>query len=145
MNQYLTVCLLTTLFACGEPRSTGDNALNAPADSIVSPLKDAMPTDGPVEILGADGKSRSVGNMRDGKRHGTWTAYFPDGTLQSRNSYLDGVLHGAMVVFHPNGQLYFSGEYRHGKQVGEWKFLDMIGEVVKTVDYDSTGSVINDR
>ena len=58
---------------------------------------------------------------------------------------VDGVQEGATVVFHPNGQTYYTGDYRHGHEVGEWRFFDERGTLVRTVRYDSTGAVINDR
>ena len=102
-------------------------------------------TNGPMVIKGPDGRVRMEGNMRDDRRHGVWTSYHPDGTMQSRSAYVDGQLHGTTVVFHPNGQLYYTGEHRLDRQVGEWRFFDEEGVLVKTVTYDSTGTVINDR
>jgi antitoxin component YwqK of YwqJK toxin-antitoxin module len=101
--------------------------------------------DGPMVVRGPDGKVLMEGPMRRGQRHGVWTSYHPDGAVRSKGAYTDGVLNGVSVVFHPNGQLYYTGAYRDDHEVGEWRFYDESGELVKAVHYDSTGTIINDR
>lgn len=85
------------------------------------------------------------GTMLGGQRHGVWTSYLPNGHVQSRNVYEHGVLHGITTVFHENGVLYYSGTERRGKPFGEWKFYDAQGVLTRTVVYDTTGTLINDR
>lgn len=145
MKQLLALVLAIALGACGEDGPVAQQPVVQPADTITEIVTDRTPTNGPVELHGPDGRSRMVGDMRNGKRHGLWTSYHPNGAVQSRSSYADGVLHGTTVVFHENGQLYYTGDYRHGVQVGEWRFHDEMGTLLKTVRYDSAGAVINDR
>ena len=94
-----------------------------------------------------DGAGRPVmeGQMLDGRRQGVWTSYLPSGRVQSRNVFENGVLDGITTVFHENGVLYYSGNQRKGKPFGEWKFYDNKGLLAKTVVYDTTGALINDR
>lgn len=48
-------------------------------------------------------------------------------------------------MFHPGGTLYYTGDNRHGVPVGEWKFLDEQGALLKIVVYDSTGHKVAER
>ena len=84
------------------------------------------------------------GELRDRKRVGVWTSYERDGRLKSRTEYRDGLAHGLTTVFHPNGNLYYSGESRNGHAVGEWRFFDLSGKLLRTVAYDSAGTRLPD-
>ena len=88
------------------------------------------------------GRRLIEGEMRNGQRNGVWTSYLPNGRVQSRNVYEQGVLHGMTTVFHDNGVLYYSGAQRKGKPFGEWKFYDDQGVLARTVEYDTTGTMI---
>lgn len=130
------------LASCEQGGDTPTTRTAAPADSSATT---AEVIDGPSEVKGPDGTVRMKGNMRHGKRHGIWTSYHAGGAVQSTSGYVDGVLMGPSVVYHPNGEIYYTGDYRDDKQVGEWRFYDGSGSLVKTVHYDSAGTVINDR
>jgi antitoxin component YwqK of YwqJK toxin-antitoxin module len=151
-NSILLVLILLSA-ACGS--GEGENGTADQADTIktisTTPtiLSDTTlignVTNGPVDVRYPDGHSRIKGNMRNGQRHGMWTSYFPDGRPQSFAGYLDGVLHGTKVVYHPSGATYYTGDYIKGRQVGVWRFFDEQGKPSRTITYDSTGTVINDR
>ena len=135
--------LLVIMFAC--ERSPSSEAKGTAAQTPAVAAKDSLPQNGPAEVKGPDGRVKMKGNMRNGKRHGVWTSFHPGGIIQSKTDYVDGVQQGASVVYHPNGQVYYTGDYRNGHQIGDWRFFDEGGTLVKTVRYDSTGTVINDR
>ena len=137
----LSLVLLTFVSCRQGPAETPHE--QAPSPGIAA--ADTLPENGPAKINGPDGRVKMEGDMRNGKRHGLWTSYHPGGAVQSRTDYVDGVQEGASVVFHPNGQTYYTGDYHHGHEVGEWRFFDEQGALVRTVRYDSTGAVINDR
>jgi antitoxin component YwqK of YwqJK toxin-antitoxin module len=152
-NILLVLVLLLT--ACGSSEGEKDGATTA--DTTAAPTTATAPTilsdttlignvtDGPVDVRYPDGRSRIKGNMRNGKRHGMWTSFFPDGRPQSFTGYVDGVEHGTKVVYHPSGATYYTGDYVKGQQVGIWRFFDEQGKPSRTITYDSTGTVINDR
>lgn len=72
----------------------------------------------------------------DGKRHGVWTQYFPDGRKQSITEYKHGLKDGYSMVYHINGSIYYRGEYQNDQMVGEWDFYDVnTGEKDQTKDY----------
>ena len=135
--------LLVVLIACD--RVPSNDAKGTAAQEPKVAANDSLPQNGPAEVKGPDGRVKMKGSMRNGKRHGVWTSYHPGGATQSKADYVDGVQQGASVVYHPNGQVYYIGDYLNGVQVGEWRFFDEGGTLVRTLHYDSTGTVINDR
>lgn len=137
----LSACQQNTPAAAEAPKNDAPDVRNPPGDSIKTPEV----VDGPVIINHPDGSTKIKGHMRNGKRQGVWSCYFPDGKAQSFCDYEDGVLTGTSVVYHPNGTTYYTGNYHHGHEVGLWRFYDEKGSLVKSVTYDSTGTVINDR
>ena len=42
---------------------------------------------------------------------------------------MDNELHGFFREYFSNGQLRIEGEYKNGKQIGEWKFYDTDGNL----------------
>jgi hypothetical protein len=143
---FFATCLL--LFACQQsapvpepPTTQLPDVRNPPGDTIKTPEV----TDGPVVVSYPDGKTKIKGHMRNGKRHGVWSSYFPDGKPWSFCDYENGELTGTSVTYHSNGTTYYTGDYRHGHEVGLWRFYDAQGNLVKSVTYDTAGTVINDQ
>lgn len=67
-------------------------------------------------------------NYRDGK-----TVRFERGIAKySDDSY---VADGSYLEFHPNGKPFVTGQYKEGKQVGEWVYTFDNGQVNRTVIY----------
>ena len=145
--------LLPILFiACNEPtdlkqaRALIDSSRAVlRADSLKRAAVNDSLRDGPHTYRDKNGLILMEGEMRDGKRHGVWTSYSETGKVKSRSEYANGELNGLSTVFQENGALYYSGNHRNGHPVGEWRFFDPTGGLAKTVVYDSTGTVINDR
>src|SRR5262245_20967638 len=113
----LPLLTLTVLAAsCGDAATDATSSGSATAQ--VTPLDgqpvlsaDTTIANGPIELKYEGGTPRIKGNVRDHKRHGMWSSYFPDGRPQSFSSYVDGVLNGTTVVYHPNGAIYYTGDY----------------------------------
>lgn len=60
-----------------------------------------------------------------GLRKGTWTEYFPDGSIKARGNYVDDFKSGSWEFFHQNGKLEQKGNYdAKGKPTGEWRWFD---------------------
>lgn len=127
------------------PDDTDTTGAAARADSIRrAEIADSL-RDGHHVYRDPSGRAMIEGTMMGGLRQGVWTSYLPSGRVQSRNVYERGVPHGITTVFHPNGVLYYTGMQRRGKPFGEWKFYDEEGRPMKTVVYDTSGTLINDR
>lgn len=94
-------------------------------------------------MVAPDGWLQMEGDMKDGLRTGLWTSYTREGRVKSRSEYRNGEPEGIATVFHANGALYYTGSQRKGRQVGEWRYFDEQGQLVRTVQYDTSGAVIN--
>jgi antitoxin component YwqK of YwqJK toxin-antitoxin module len=69
----------------------------------------------------------------------------------------DGKPHGSWEVYYPNGVLHYIGEYFHGNVIGNWRvnfsngqtsFIQTINAgktIAFYVDYNSNGSIIKKR
>lgn len=134
--------LLTSLVlaaGCGSPAPTPatdqvPTAAGVPRDTLNGPQVQQLP----------DGTTLR-GVLRDGDRQGIWRSFTPQGRLLSQTEYRDGRAHGPVVVFHPNGTVRYLGQHHEGTAVGEWRFHDEAGALIKTVVYDSTGTVTAER
>ncbi len=68
-----------------------------------------------------NGQIKEQGRYDNGKKTGTWKAYYEDGTPKSETAYSDDVFHGSYKRWHENGQMEIEGQYEHGKTTGTWK------------------------
>lgn len=84
-----------------------------------------------------DGKTKIEGQKNEaGERQGHWVAYSNDGTKQSEITYSKGKKHGIHIVYFPNGNPTYVGEWNMDKKIGEWKFYNQAGTLVKTENFD---------
>ncbi|MBK7268445.1 MAG: hypothetical protein IPI07_02625 [Flavobacteriales bacterium] len=130
--------LFTLVLAACDPTPAPRPAEPAEADSLPAPHEDTYTETMP------DG-TRLQGGMHNGERTGIWRSFTPDGKLLSQTEYREGEPHGPSVVFHPNGGVYYTGDNHHGKPLGDWRFQDEQGTLLKIVVYDSTGHKIAGR
>ncbi len=59
-----------------------------------------------------------IGHLKDGKRHGTWYRYHPDGNPAGIEFWRDGVQHGPYRQWDTDGTLFEDGRYVNGKLHG---------------------------
>ncbi len=133
-----SLLLLLMLTACGVPENP--HAEQADPGAVGGDTVPAAPRDGPQVQQLPDGTTLR-GVVRNGRRHGIWRSFTTRGRLLSQTEYRDGMAHGPVAVFHPNGAVRYLGQNHHGTPVGEWRFHDEAGALIKTVVYDSTGTV----
>lgn len=70
-------------------------------------------------------------------RHGEVRIDYPDGARKTRGTLVDGRRHGPWTEFHPNGQLLKVGHFEHGQKVGEWRYYHedgLLGQRIEFVD-----------
>lgn len=79
---------------------------------------------------------RSDGYSVNGLRTGTWTSFFPNGTMQSEGNYFAGREEGPYKVFYENGRPFYLGQYHDGHPTGTWEFYDEDGNLAGTKEYD---------
>ena len=131
----ISCLLLVTLGGCGTSDNSGGGLI---ADSTST----SVVTNGPQVMHTTDG-GRMEGDLKEAKRNGPWSSFFPNEGIRSKALYVDGLEEGPTEVFHENGMVYYTGQYRAGKPVGEWLFYDAKGAHVRTVQYDSTGVMLD--
>jgi uncharacterized protein len=93
------------------------------------------------------GRVRSTGSYRDGKKHGTFRNYDEQGNEQGATLYeldrvtAEGLLdsigrrQGKWKMYHPEGELRAEGEYRNGLREGAWAFYFRNGKTEQKGSY----------
>jgi hypothetical protein len=124
----------------------GCNSAPTPKEqsTIVADTTASKKANGWQEVPTQDGGVMK-GEVRDGERVGQWTAYFPNGAVRSQRTYANGLTEGVTEVFYEDGSLYYTGQYRAGKSVGEWRFFDQQGTLIRTAVHDSLGNLLEQR
>ena len=83
------------------------------------------------------------GEYKNGKKHGPWKLYYPDGQLKSEATFHDGLYTGYYCSYHENGAKKFEGRYapirgnsRDGRKEGEWLIRNRDGVLEERIVYD---------
>jgi hypothetical protein len=116
-----------------------DSAKTKVYEDPLSPPTSDYTGDHVVKFKGTD-LTRYRGFFRFGKRHGTWTSFYPTGEVWTINQYDNGVLEGESKVYYPMGsskteKLNYEGSYKKGQRTGTWKFYDERGKLIKEEKY----------
>ncbi len=83
-----------------------------------------------------EGVKHLEGPIANGKRNGTFKAYYKSGSLMSIGEFIDGKREGKAVVYHENGKVNYEGFYKGGEACGIWKFYDDEGNLYNEVNKD---------
>ena len=83
-----------------------------------------------------NGVIEKKGKSLNGKRIGTWEAYYTNGYKWSIVNYRDGLKWGETMAFFPNGMMKWQGQYSNDERTGLWIFYDTTGVVLKRIDMD---------
>lgn len=137
-KRWLSAWLLCALFSCGNPaveiKVTAEWPDGTPKRVVSIANGDTIE----VAINDAQGRLTKVSRWRNGKAHGVWESFYPDGTTWSRHEYHEGVQLGQYQTWHPNGLPFIVGEYDSvGVPVGNWNFFDDMGKLIQTLPGDS--------
>lgn len=136
--EWALLLLILTLFRCGAGEEGGGEKTSR-VDSLEK--KDPLLQEEEKEqklVRYPNGKKKMTGKYKDGERHGVWSSWYRDGSLQSEMRYKDGKRHGFYKTWYPNGNLRYEGRYHHGERSGEWKFYNKNGELDRTIEFDHT-------
>jgi antitoxin component YwqK of YwqJK toxin-antitoxin module len=71
----------------------------------------------------------------DRERDSIWTTFAFDGTKLEEASYTAGKLHGSYTMFYPNGTVMERGTYEHGTKVGTWTRFRETAAKERVVNY----------
>ncbi len=80
--------------------------------------------DGPVEewheyLIEGEPSLKLNGSYKNGKQHGKWNAYFPDGKLEISQMYEEGMLQGFVKQYYATAVLKSEAFFDKGEQEGE--------------------------
>ena len=67
------------------------------------------------------GKKWGKGMVKDGKKEGPWTFYYPNGIPKMKTTYERGVKNGMTSYYWSRGWLRKRGMVKNGWRVGEWE------------------------
>lgn len=132
---------MLVLVACNtqdkEQKSKNETVQKQPEKKLLKPEELIYDNGGTYLERYPTGETKVEGQKtQDGLRTGVWKAFSQDGTPQSICTYSEGKKHGISMVYHPNGNVSYQGEYDYDKRVGEWKFFNSAGTLVKTEKFD---------
>ena len=60
------------------------------------------------------------GSFKNGKKDGSWIAYWENGQLLYKCDFKNGNLDGSYISYWDNGQLLSKGNWKNGKEEGYW-------------------------
>ncbi len=87
-----------------------------------------------LTLFDEEGQLTKSSEWQNGKPHGEWNAFYPNGTRWSEHHYIHGVQIGEYLTWHPNGMPYIQGQYDSiGKPSGDWLFFDEKGKIIKEI------------
>lgn len=73
--------------------------------------------------------------FKDGKEHGEWKQFFPNGKLASQRFFNKGVKVKTLKEWWDNGNMKVSGSFLKGENNGEYKEWNREGRLVKEMHY----------
>lgn len=83
------------------------------------------------------------GEYKNGKKHGPWKLYYPNGQLKSEATFHEGLYTGYYCSYHENGAKKFEGRYapirgnsRDGRKEGKWLIRNRNGVLEERIVYD---------
>lgn len=82
-----------------------------------------------------DGSKIFEGDFVDGMETGTFTYYYPDGTLKIRNTFTTPGKYCSHEAYDEKGHLLAKGFYSQHNRDGKWIFFNEEGKVVKEASY----------
>jgi antitoxin component YwqK of YwqJK toxin-antitoxin module len=82
------------------------------------------------------------GGYKDNFKEGKWTSWYENGNKWSEGHYSRGVDDGEKTAYFENGNKRFQGIYVKGKMVGEWRFWNDDGVLMKKINYGSAASFL---
>ena len=78
---------------------------------------------------------KDVGQLKNGKKEGSWVQYHENGQLKHKWNYKDRKKDGENIHYWENGQLWVKENYKDGKKEGETLVYNENGQFEKTKIY----------
>jgi antitoxin component YwqK of YwqJK toxin-antitoxin module len=84
---------------------------------------------GPFQTWYPNGRLRQEGNYRYGQAQGQWTYYYPNGQKRMQGNWRFGKAQGSWTYWHENGVRESTGRFLDGEREGSWTYWDTAGEI----------------
>lgn len=131
---------LTLIYSCsgGIENEEDENSTTSSTDTLFGDEGLDAPVQDPNQHLEyhPNGAVKIEGRFNDdGDRHGLWNSYYDNGIKWSESYYSAGNRDGHSITFFPNGAIRYVGEYKNDEKVGNWKFYDEEGNLVKEENF----------
>jgi hypothetical protein len=104
-----------------EPRPILVAEASVAADTLIS--AGAEPVEEPIGTAGSDPMELPYIYAQDLSKT-SYSAYFPDSTIQLRVELKNGFKDGSYTEYHPNGEVKMKGHFRHDQRDGLWRLYD---------------------
>jgi len=82
-----------------------------------------------------DGQIESVGNFKDGKEDGKWTAWDENGQKRGEGYYKDNKKDGKWTRWYENGQIESEANWKDDKREGKWTRWYENGQIREEKNY----------
>jgi len=97
---------------------------------------------GQYKVYYPDGKVAEIVNWVNGKKHGEWLKYFDNGAPLLISNYNNDKVDGSYLYYFKNGQLEIEANYTNDKEDGTWTFYHADGKVNYQLKYKN-GTLLN--
>tara|TARA_B100000508_G_C11465858_1_gene282491 strand:+ start:37409 stop:37837 length:429 start_codon:yes stop_codon:yes gene_type:complete len=136
MRYFVLIILLVALISCNENKDEGKEKENEQNIEQYQALK-TLDRNGRYTEWYPGHKQIKIKGRKDeeGRRQGIWKLFTKDGIELSVTVYTDGKKNGHIIVRYPTGIVRYAGRYDMDERVGEWKFYDQSGQLIKTENY----------
>ncbi|MFK8044449.1 MAG: toxin-antitoxin system YwqK family antitoxin [Crocinitomicaceae bacterium] len=123
-NFYLFLLILL-FFSCSTEEAKKTSTVEQKAETII-------PDDGLQKSYYPKGNLKMSGKLNaQGLKEGVWTSYFENGQKNSESTFVNGINNGYSMVWFPSGKVRYFGDYKGGKQVGEWTYFNEEGKIIE--------------
>ena len=83
---------------------------------------------------------KEEGPYVNGKSHGDYVYYSPDGSVVAKGSYVENRKHGDWFYYSLNGSVVAEGSYANDERSGNWVWYDWYGNVHSTEQHVGSGN-----
>jgi antitoxin component YwqK of YwqJK toxin-antitoxin module len=137
----LIICCFLSLLACQhnadikEKKMQEDSLTTNKQKNDKGVFKPDNTVTGAYEDKYPDGKTKTMGDYRFGRKHGIWSAFYPSGIIWSENTYVNDTLNGETTTYYEDGKTRYKGFYTKNQPSGLWQFYDTTGKVIQEKKY----------
>ncbi len=90
-----------------------------------------------------DGRPRWNGNKNEGISHGPYTMWYQEGRKKMEGEYKNGQKHGQSTMWHLNGAKWKEQKHMDGKPSGKWRTWNNQGVLIEEIDHTLNGPMFN--